>query len=117
MIRKEMNADRMSRFLERVSRAHSRELVVMVVDGASSHRPQDLRVPEKIRLHRLPGDSLELNPQEHVWDELRGKEFPNRVCDSRDGVLAELESWIPAATAPAGLPRSRSRIGTLIFEL
>jgi transposase len=28
-------------------------------------------------LHRLPGYSPELNPQEHLWDELREKEFPN----------------------------------------
>jgi transposase len=27
----------------------------------------------------LPGYSPELNPQEHLWDELGEKEFPNRV--------------------------------------
>jgi len=71
MICKEMNTDRMNQFLEQVSRAHSGEFIVMVVDGASSHRSRDLLVPENIRLHRLPGYSPELNPQEHVWDELR----------------------------------------------
>ena len=31
---------------------------------------------------RLPPYSPELNPQEHLWDEIREKEFPNRVfCD------------------------------------
>jgi len=48
----------------------------MVVDGASSHVAKALVVPENIRLHRLPGYSPELNPQEHLWDELREKEFP-----------------------------------------
>jgi len=56
-----------------VSQAHPDEFIVMVVDGASSHRSQDLRIPENIRLHRLPGYSPELNPQKHVWDELREK--------------------------------------------
>ena len=28
----------------------------------------------------------ELNHQEHVWDELREKEFPNLVFDNRDRV-------------------------------
>ena len=51
----------------------------MVVDGASSHVAKALVVPENIRLHRLPGYSPELNPQEHLGDELREKEFPNRV--------------------------------------
>ena len=99
MICKEMNTDRMNEFLEQVSRAHSGEFIVMVVDGASSHRSRDLRVPENVRLHRLPGYSPELNPQEHVWDELREKEFPNRVYDSMDGVLAQLESGLPRMAA------------------
>jgi transposase len=32
-----------------------------------------------MRLIRLPPYAPEPNPQEHVWDELREKEFPNRV--------------------------------------
>ena len=95
MICKEMNTERMSQFLAQVSRAHSDEFIVMVVDGASSHVSRDLQVPENIRLHRLPGYSPELNPQEHVWDELREKEFPNRVFDSMDGVLAQLKAGLP----------------------
>ena len=37
----------------------------------------------------------ELNPQEHVWDELREKEFPNRVFDNRDRVREQLEVGLP----------------------
>ena len=68
----------------------------MVVDGASSHRSKELRIPENVRLHRLPGDSPELNPQEHVWDELREKEFPNRVFNSMEAdtkALKNLTAW------------------------
>lgn len=94
-ITREMNTERMNEFLEQVSRAHESEFIVMVVDGASSHRSKDQRIPENIRFLRLPGYSPELNPQEHVWDELREKEFPNRVFDSLDGVVKQLESGLP----------------------
>jgi len=52
-----------------------------------------------IRLHRLPGYSPELNPQEHLWDELREKEFPNRVFSDMVGVV---RLWKRAATAGCG---------------
>jgi hypothetical protein len=81
MIGRLMNTERMSTFLAQVSAAHEREFMVMVVDGASSHVCKDLQVPENIRLLRLPPYAPELNPQEHVWDEVREKEFPqSRVC-------------------------------------
>ena len=48
----------------------------MVVDGASSHVSKNLVIPENIRLLRLPPYAPELNPQEHVRDEVREKEFP-----------------------------------------
>jgi transposase len=103
MISPKMNTEQMNAFLAQVSQAHPQDFIVMIVDGASSHRSQDLCVPENIRLHRLPGYSPELNPQEHVWDELREKEFPNRVFDSLDAVVRQLEDGLPrlASNAPA----------------
>jgi hypothetical protein len=106
MIASEMNMERMGQFLCQVSRAHSREFIIMVVDGASSHKSRELPIPANIRLHRLPGYSPELNPQEHVWDELREKEFPNRVFDSMDGVLAQLRSGLPRLAANTEALRS-----------
>src|SRR3546814_4816743 len=47
------------------------------------------------RLHRLPGYSPELNPQEHLWDEIREKEFPNRVFSDMSGVVRTLETGWP----------------------
>jgi hypothetical protein len=37
-----------------VSKAHPDEFIVMIVDGASSHRSKELAVPENICLHRIP---------------------------------------------------------------
>ena len=98
----EMNAVRMGEFLGQVSRAHPDEFIVMVLDGASSHKAKDLGVPEDIRLVPLPAYAPELNPQEHVWDELREKEFPNRVFNHLDAVIAQLRTgcraWLTIMT-------------------
>ena len=99
-----MDTERMNEFLQQISQAHISEFLILILDGASSHRSQELQVPENIRLYRLPGYSPELNPQEHVWDELREKEFPNRVFESLAGVIAQLEAGLPRlATDPIAL--------------
>ena len=90
----QMNTQRMSEFLEQVGQRYPRDFIVMIVDGASSHRGKDLVVPENIRLLALPAYSPELNPQEHLWDEIREKEFPNRVFDSLEGVKKQLRSGL-----------------------
>ena len=95
MIVDKMNTVNMSQFLKQVSRKHRSEFIVMVVDGASSHVCKDLVVPENIRLLRLPPYSPELNPQEHVWDELREKEFPNRVFSDIASVVEQLKEGLP----------------------
>jgi len=99
MICREMNTQRMGEFLAQVSQAHAAEFVVMIVDGASSHVAKALVIPENICLVKLPPYAPELNPQEHVWDEIREKEFPNRVFDHLDGVIQQLQSGLPKLAA------------------
>ena len=106
MISPKRNTEQMNQFLLQVSAAHPVEFIVMIIDGASSHRSQALRVPVNIRLHRLPGYSPQLNPQEHVWDELREKEFPNRVFDSMAAVVDQLEEGLPRMAANSQALRS-----------
>ena len=91
----------MGEFLQQVSQAHPADLIVMVVDGASSHKAKDLIIPVNIRLLALPPYAPELNPQEHVWDELREKEFPNRVFNHMDAVIRQLEQGLPRLAADA----------------
>ena len=90
-----MNTDYMRQFLAQVSAAHSEDFILMIVDGASSHVAKALVMPENIRLYRLPPYAPELNPQEHLWDELREKEFPNRVFEDMAGVIKQLEAGLP----------------------
>ena len=101
-----MNTERMNEFLQQVSQAHPNDFMIMIVDGASSHKSHELLLPENIRFHRLPGYSPELNPQEHVWDELREKEFPNRVFESIEGVIIQLEAGLPRLAQNAAALRS-----------
>ena len=61
----------------------------MVIDGAPSHRSGQLIVPENMTLVRLPPHAPELNPVEHVRDELREKDFANRVFDSLGAAIAQ----------------------------
>jgi len=82
----QMNTQRMSEFLEQVGQRYPRDFIVMIVDGASSHRGKDLVAPENIRLLSLPAYSPELNPVEHLWDDLREKSFHNRVFESIDAL-------------------------------
>lgn len=106
MIARQMNTANMSAFLAQVSTDHPREFIVMVVDGASSHVCKDLVVPENIRLLRLPAYAPELNPQEHVWDELREKLFPNRVFAELQGVLDQLQEGLPRLASATKVLRS-----------
>ncbi len=77
-------------FLDEIARRYPNENIVMVVDGAGWHRSHSLTLPENIRLLLLPPYSPELNPVEHLWEELREKNFHNRVFDSLDALESHL---------------------------
>ena len=101
-----MNTAEMNGFLLQVSHAPRQEFIVMVVDGASSHKGKDLAVPENIRLIALPGYSPELNPEEHIWDEVREKAFPNLVLDRMDLVVERLKQELSTLAAAPDRVRS-----------
>jgi len=101
-----MNTLEMKAFLSQVSAAHPDEFILMIVDGASSHKSKDLEIPENLRLIRLPPCSPELNPQEHVWDDLREKEFPNRVSADMEQVIAGLKHGLGEMSADTQRLRS-----------
>ena len=100
-LNEKMNTAQMATFLSQVSQAHPQDFIVMVLDGASSHKAKELIVPENIRLIRLPGYSPELNPQEHIWEEVREKAFPNLVLDQMALVVERLRTGMSALAADA----------------
>lgn len=81
-----VNTECMQLFLNEVSARHPDEHIVMVIDGAGWHRSDALRAPANIHLLKLPPYAPELNPIEHLWDELREKFFHNRVFNSLDAL-------------------------------
>ena len=58
----------------------------MFLDKAGWHTAKKLEIPHNIRLVSLPPYSPELNPVEHVWDELREKYFHNLTFNSMNAV-------------------------------
>src|ERR671924_517895 len=73
------NTEMMSLFLTHVAQEFSDFFIVMLVDRAGWHTAQRLIVPENIRLTFQPARSPELNPTEHIWEELREKTLPNPI--------------------------------------
>ncbi len=81
-----VNSECMQILLDGIANRYPNDNVVMVLDGAGWHKCRDLRLPDNLRLLFLPPYSPELNPQEHLRDELREKYFHNRVFDSLDAL-------------------------------
>jgi hypothetical protein len=75
------NAEMMNLFLEEVSMDFKDYFVIMLVDGAGWHREEKIRGPLKISLIYQPSHSPELNPVEHLWDELRENHLTNKACE------------------------------------
>uniref|UniRef100_UPI00187264F1 transposase n=1 Tax=Acidithiobacillus thiooxidans TaxID=930 RepID=UPI00187264F1 len=71
----EVSSKCMQIFLNEVAQRYPDENILMIMDGAGWHKSHHLQLPENLRLLFLPPYSPELNPQEHLWDELREKYF------------------------------------------
>jgi transposase len=80
----EVNGQWMQEFITEVASRYTQENIVMVVDGAGWHKSKSFAMPVNLKLLFLPPYSPELNPQEHIWDELREKCFHNKTFDSLD---------------------------------
>lgn len=80
------DASTMSIFLAHTAGEFAGEYCLMFVDGAGWHTAGQLKVPPTIQLLPLPPYSPELNPTEHVWDDLRENDFRNDLLDSLESV-------------------------------
>jgi hypothetical protein len=80
------NTQMMNMFLDHVSKEFIEYNIIMLVDKAGWHRSNDLKIPENISLINQPSHSPELNPVEHIWDEIREKHFLNKAFRSMNEV-------------------------------
>jgi transposase len=86
-----VNGEYMQVFLDEMAARHLNDRIIMVFDGAGWHKNESLIIPDNIHMLRLPPYSPKLNPVEHIWDDLREKEFYNRVFDTIDSHEDHLE--------------------------
>ena len=101
-----MDTLNMRAFLKHASDKYPNEFLTVVLNCASSHRSYDLYAPENIAFMRLPVYSPELNPAERLWEELREKEFANRVFDSLGAVIAQAAKGMKRLEQNPGFLRS-----------
>ncbi len=81
------DTEMMNLFLEHVSSTYAKYFVLMQVDQAGWHVTKDLTIPDNMRLIAQPAYSPELNPVEHIWEELREKQLANLALPSLDDVI------------------------------
>jgi transposase len=96
-----VNTEAMGVFLAEVAERHAHEFIVMVLDGAGWHRAKQLPIPANMRLVPLPPWSPQLNPAEHLWDELREKFFANRWFETMEQLDQQLVAGLAVLEADA----------------
>jgi len=96
LILPQVDTETMSIFLAEVAARHPQDFILMILDGAGWHKAKRLNIPENIRLIPLPPYSPQLNPTEHLWEEIREKRFTNLVFDSLDAIENHLADALRA---------------------
>ena len=71
-------------FLKEVSKQLSNYFIIIQVDRAVWHTSKKIDIPENIRLVLQPRGSPELNPVEHIWDEIKESYLCNIIFESLD---------------------------------
>ena len=103
-----VNTDCMQLFLDEVGARHPQHSIIMVLDGAGWHTSAALKPPHHRQLPSLPPYAPELNPVEHLWDELREKFFHNKAFNSLDALEDQLEVGLRA------LENDRPRVKSIV---
>jgi transposase len=68
-------------FLEELSEAYREHHLLVVLDGAPSHRSEEIVCPENVSFLRLPAYSPELNPVERWFQEFR-RALSNKIFET-----------------------------------
>jgi transposase len=76
-----------------IGKCYPDESVIMVIDDTGWHKSKTFALLDNLQLHFLPPYSPELNPQEHIWEELRERYLHNRVFKG----LNALEEYLAMA--------------------
>jgi hypothetical protein len=103
------DTEMMNLFLAHVAEVFADYFIVMQVDQAGWHRSKELQVPENMRFIFQPAYSPEVNPVEHLWEELREKYLHNLVFSSLEDLIDVL------CTALNDLTADQERLRSMMF--
>jgi transposase len=76
-----MDSGCLEMFLKELSEAYPENHLLVVLDGAPSHRSQEIVCPENVDFLRLPAYSPELDPVERWFEEFR-RELSNKAFET-----------------------------------
>lgn len=96
LILPDMRTECLNLFLGELSQRFPENHLVVVLDGAASHRSKTLEIPEHMTLVTQPPYSPELNPQENLWKAIKPEGFYNKVFETLDAVEDQLETVLKA---------------------
>jgi hypothetical protein len=82
LILPEATPEMMDLFVAQVAEDFAEYLIVRQLEQAGWHRTKEWQVPEHIRVLFQPAYSPEVNPGEHLWEDIREKYLHNRVFPS-----------------------------------
>ena len=86
-----MNTEYMEDFISWLRKEYPNDYIVLVVDGASSHTTEKLKLPVGMYIQVLPPYCPELNPVEQLWKHLRSHACGNRYFDTLNKVTETVE--------------------------
>ncbi len=90
------NTEMFNIFLDQVGKDFRNYKLIIQVDQAGWHKSKTLKVPDNIALIQQPSCSPELNPVEHIWDELREKFLNNKIHHSMEDLIDQLAIGLKA---------------------
>jgi transposase len=76
-----MDSGCLEMFLKELSEAYPENHLLVVLDGAPSHRSEEIVCPENVDFLRLPAYSPELDPVERWFEEFR-RELSNKAFET-----------------------------------
>ena len=100
-----MDSGCLQSFLEELSEAYPDHHLLVVLDGAPSHRSEEIVCPQNVDFLRLPAYSPELDPVERWFQEFR-RELSNKAFETVELVQEALgQALLPYWEEPARLRR------------
>ncbi len=77
------------KYIEQLSLHRPTELKIVVIDNAGFHSLKDFKIPDNIKLIRIPPYTPELNPSEKLWAFIK-QSYKNRVFEN----MGYLKKWL-----------------------